>query len=444
MNKTWIIIKREFLSRVQKKTFLLTTILLPLLIIGFYALIIFFSVKGESTKRIAIVDEYNLFDGKIESEGSVQLSLLKGKNVETYKKEFTKEGYQAFVYIPADLNLENPGPLTVYGEEQLGMGSLSEIRDRINKTIDRRRMQALLGSTTTLDQLNNIKTRIELKSVNLKDGGEKESNAATATIIAFAMGILVYFVLMIYGSMVMRGVMEEKTNRIAEVMVSSVKPFQLMMGKIIGIGAVGLVQFLIWGILIIGIQILIPLIFPGVAEQMAQQSSANPGMGGQMVQAAQSSGAEKALGKLMSGLGSINIVQIVVCFIIYFLGGYFMYSSLFAAVGSSVNEDPQDAQQLMLPVMMPIIFSFVILTKVIQDPNSGLAVFGSLFPLTSPIVMMGRIPFGVPGWQLALSIGLLIGGFLLTTWLAGKIYRTGILMYGKKVTWKEIIKWVRR
>jgi len=241
----------------------------------------------------------------------------------------------------------------------------------------------------------------------------------------------------------MRGVMEEKTNRIAEVIISSVKPFQLMMGKILGIGSVGLIQFLIWIVLVMGLNILLPLIFPDLLHQM-QNQPIQPGMVAAST-ALQNSGAANHLSAALIG---VNIPLILGCFVFYFLGGYFLYASLFAAVGSTVNEDPQDAQSLVLPITMPIVFAMVIMMQAVNEPNSPLAVFGSLFPLTSPIVMMARIAHGVPDGvtvlQLVLSMVFLVVGFIATTWFAGKIYRTGILMYGKKVTWKEIMKWAFR
>lgn len=230
--------------------------------------------------------------------------------------------------------------------------------------------------------------------------------------------------------MVMRGVMEEKTNRISEVVISSVKPFQLMMGKIIGIGAVGITQFVIWIILIGLLQFTIPLFIPDFAGQLPQAGAENVPMASEA----------GMISKISEGFQSIPMGLVLFSFLFYFLGGYFMYASLFAAIGS-VSEDQQEAQQLVFPVMMPIILGFVILTKAVQDPNSGLALFGSLFPLTSPIVMLGRIPFGVPYSQLILSMALLVLFFLFCTWLAGRIYRTGILMYGKKGSWKEMMKW---
>ncbi len=225
----------------------------------------------------------------------------------------------------------------------------------------------------------------------------------------------------------MRGVMEEKTNRIAEVIVSSVKPFQLMIGKIVGIGAVGLTQFAIWIILMVLMQLSIPLFFPDLFEQVNNTAS--------------QPGTASMAASVMEGISSLPLAKIGFLFLFYFLGGYLTYASLFAAIGSVVSDDQQDAQQLMFPVLMPIILGFVIMTNAINDPNSSLAVFGSLFPLTSPIVMMGRITYDIPWWELAISMILLVGCFLLFTWITAKIYRTGILMYGKKPSWKEMIKW---
>jgi ABC-2 type transport system permease protein len=284
------------------------------------------------------------------------------------------------------------------------------------------------------DKYKAISSDISIDNTIDSENGEKKSVAGVAYAVSFMGGSLIYVILLIYGTMVMRGVMEEKTNRIAEVIVSSVKPFQLMLGKIIGIGGVGLTQFAIWIILMGFLQFLIPLIFPGMfAELRGQGMSALP-----------QSGTQNMLLSVTQGLRSLNFGMILFCFIFYFIGGYLMYASLFAAVGSVVSEDQQEAQSLIFPIMMPIILGFAIMMKAVTDPDSSLAVFGSLFPLTSPIVMMGRITYGVPWWHLVLSMLLLILTFLLFTWLTAKIYRTGILMYGKKITWKEMSKWAFR
>jgi ABC-2 type transport system permease protein len=250
----------------------------------------------------------------------------------------------------------------------------------------------------------------------------------------------------IFGAMVMRGVAEEKTNRIAEVIVSSCKPFELMLGKIVGIAGVGLTQLLLWIGLMLALSTSLSAFIPAESytefQQMQQAGSTMSAAG------ASNPAAMKILQAQATLTEGVNWLLIIGCFLFYFLGGYLFYASLFAAVGSVINEDPQEAQQLMMPISMPIIFSFIILQSVLANPSSALAVWTSIIPFTSPIIMMGRIPFGVPGtvpyWQLAASMLSLIGGFVFTTWLAGKIYRTGILMYGKKTTWKEMIRWATK
>lgn len=313
--------------------------------------------------------------------------------------------------------------------------SRGKIEDKLNSALEQQRLLALNISPAQLDSAKK-EGNIQFSTVEGKNDSGEEVGMSYA--IGYVSGFLIYIVLFIYGAMVMRGVMEEKVSRIAEVIVSSVKPFQLMMGKILGIGAVGLVQFIIWIILMTSLNFLLPLIFPQLAAQMHNSNMQNGAM--QAADTLKNSG--------LIGNVNINIPLILGCFIFYFIGGYLLYSSLFACVGSAVNEDPQDAQSLMLPITMPIIFGIVIMTKAVNEPTSSLAVFGSLFPLFSPIVMMARIAHGVgdvvPLWQLLTSMGLLIAGFIFTTWFAGKVYRTGILMYGKKPSWKEMWKWAFR
>ncbi len=436
MNKILIVATREFTSRVQKKTFLLSTILLPVIIFGFYAMMIYFSVNSESALKIAVADRANIFGGKIDDKDTdMQFSFVEGESDESLRKKLTSKQFDAYVSIPENMDVMNPESINVVTGKSMGMMTQDKIERRLNNALENRRLISLNISQSKLDSIQK-KGAIEFSSI--EGSGQKKNVAGIAYGVGMISGFLIYFVLFIYGTMVMRGVMEEKVSRIAEVIISSVKPFQLMMGKITGIGAVGLLQFVIWGILVVGLQMLLPLIFPQLMDQAA--ASAIQPAGVQVAQSAKTG----MLASLMEGLQQINIGLIFACFIFYFLGGYFLYSSLFAAVGSAVNEDPQDAQSLMLPITFPIIFGIVIMTKAVNDPTSGLALFGSLFPLTSPIVMMGRLPYGVPAWELILSFVLLILGFVGTTWLAAKIYRTGILMYGKKVTWKEMSKWAFR
>jgi len=439
MNKIWIIARREFLSRVQKKTFLLTTILLPVVIFGLYGLIIYFSVKSSENYTVAIADNANVFGGKIDSKDDVKFVFVKDESLVQLKEKIAKKELDGYVWVPEGFKPSKGDTISVVSGKTVGLMNREEIQKRINDALENQRLLSSLQISKK--QLDSLQKGNEVKFSTTEGKEENDTKVGISYGVGYASGFMIYLVLFIYGTMVMRGVMEEKTNRIAEVIISSVKPFQLMMGKITGIGAVGLVQFIIWVALAVTLRFILPLFVPGMRETAnVMNHGAN-----EALQTAKQSG---ALDNLMHGLSDINFPLIIGCFIFYFLGGYLLYSSLFAAVGSAVNEDPQDAQSLTLPITMPIIFGIVIMSSAINNPTSNLAVFGSLFPLTSPIVMMARIPFGVPNtvpyWQLALSMLFLICGFLCTTWISAKIYRVAILMYGKKPTWKEMWKWAWR
>lgn len=444
MNKILIIARREFLSRVQKKTFLLTTIGIPVLIFGIYALIIFFAVKTTDNFKIAVADEGNIFEGKLskKNDGEIVFLNVQNETPQTLNTKIESKKINAYIYIPKTFDISGSvDSIQIVSDKSVGLITREKIIHRLNNIIEEKKM---LGSLhITKDQLDSLQKTNEIIFTTTKGVEDTSKKAGLSYGVGFVSGFMIYIILFIYGTMVMRGVMEEKTNRIAEVIVSSVKPFQLMMGKIFGIGSVGLVQFLIWIILIVGLQFLLPVIFPEMLTQMQAQPM-QPGLAGANAMTQENT----AMAGIMNGLEQINWLLIIGCFLFYFLGGYFLYSSLFAAVGSTVNEDPQDAQSLMLPITMPIIFAMVIMMKAVNDPNSSLAIFGSIFPLTSPIVMMARVAHGVPDgvtvFQLIASMASLVLGFIATTWLAGKIYRTGILMYGKKVNWKTIGSWIVR
>lgn len=434
MNKIWLIIEREYMTRVKRKSFLLTTLIVPIVIVGFYAIIIAVAVSGESnTQNIAVLDEANLFNGTIENskKDKSAYTFIHNETEQSFKNKYKDEGYTLFLYIPQSYNRDS-GQIKVHSQAAVNIFVKSSIENKINAAVERKRLHA---ANIDPEIYKNIKADVEIENTIDSSRGEQKSEAKLTYLISFIAGILIYMILLIYGTMVMRGVMEEKTNRIAEVIVSSAKPFQLMMGKIVGIGAVGLTQFGIWIVLMSALHLILPLIFPAFFSQLSNPVLANPAL-----QQANPS----VMVTLMQGLPSLPVGKILFCFIFYFLGGYLLYAALFAAIGSVVSEDQQEAQQLVFPVMMPLILGFVIMTKAINDPDSGLAVFGSMFPLTSPIVMMGRIAYDVPWWQLATSMLLLVLGFLFFTWLTAKIYRTGILLYGKKVTWKEMWKWLVR
>ncbi len=419
--------QREYLTRVRKRSFLLTTILVPLVIIGFYAAIIAISLSGSTTSRnVAIIDKDGLFGDSVEKskDDNWNYSFIDRQDLDSYIDKYEKNGFSSVLFIPP-LNIDSPGGILVHSHAALSLSEKIKIESVINRAIEKKRM---IAAHIDPSQYKAISSDVSVENPVDSQNGVKKSIAGVAYAISFVAGILIYMILLIYGTMVMRGVMEEKVNRIAEVIVSSVKPFQLMMGKIIGIGAVGLTQFIIWILLMFVLQLLLPLIFPSLVHQVAAQSGQQANM----------------LHEVLAGIGGLPIGLIIFSFFFYFLGGYLLYASLFAAIGSAVSEDQQEAQQLTLPIIMPVILGFVIMTKAVNDPNNGLAIFGSLFPLTSPIVMMGRIAYSPPAWQIILSMVLLILGFLFFTWLTAKIYRTGILMYGKKASWKEMIKWAFR
>jgi len=415
MNKIGLIIGREYFTRVKKKSFLLTTILVPLVIMGFYVAIVAIAVKGGSEKQmIGIVDEAGIFsDSSLVMPGSTSFKLIKNETESSFIPKYKSEGYNGFVYVPK-ISLDAPAGIVLHSPSSASISTSMAVNKLVNFAVQNKRLVA--GG---IDPAKYMAISAEVSvdnAIDTKDGSKK-GNSKIAYGFSMLCGMLIYLMMIIYGTQVMRGVTEEKTNRIAEVVISSVKPFELMTGKIIGIGAVGLTQFAIWILLAtVGFQLL-PMLMP---------SATGPG---------------SMLTTFFQDLSSLPLFKSGFYFLFYFLGGYLTYASLFAAVGSVVSEDQQEAQQLMFPILMPIILGFAIMTMAINEPNSNLAIFGSLFPLTSPIVMMGRITSDIPLWQVASSMLLLIGCFLFLTWITGKIYRTGILMYGKKPSWKEMLKW---
>ena len=352
---------------------------------------------------------------------------------------FKEKGYSAFLQIPDKYNSQHDS-ISLISDKQLGITAEEKVKDQINAAIRNKAFLENNINKKVLDSINGIdEDKLYKFSTVIKQGNKTEqSNSGLSYGIGFGSGILIYMTLFIYGAAVMRGVMEEKMNRIAEVIISSVKPFQLMMGKIIGIAAVGITQLLIWIVLIVGLSSIATSL---ISHDMLQHAQA---MGTTMGTAENNSAALNFL-NTKNTLLQANWGLIIPCFLFYFIAGYLFYASLFAAVGSVVNEDPQEAQALMLPITMPIILSFVIMTTAAGKPDAPISVWGSMIPFSSPIVMMARIPSGsVPMWQIAVSMISLVAGFILTTMLAAKIYRTGILLYGKKVTFKEMGKWLFR
>lgn len=434
MNKIWLIIKREYIVRVRNKTFLLSTFLLPLVMVLFIVGSVFFAIKGRQQVKLAVLNDPGFYAKNVKNDSASVIFSFSG---EVDSLNYEKKGFDGVIYLPADSLSSN---YRIYSKKQLGLESKEYVRKQFNKAIEKHLLQEQGIEKNFLDSITKkSEDAVELTNIVHEEGGKsKEANAGLSYGIGFASGILIYITMFVFGAMVMRGVMEEKTNRIAEVIVSSVKPFQLMIGKIIGIAGVGLTQFLLWIGLIMLISSLAGAFIPHELLEEAKNVNQNtPGM-------AQNNTMALKLLEVKTTLSGVNWPLIIGRFLFYFLGGYLFYSSLFAAVGSVVNEDPQEAQSLMLPITMPIIFAFIILSSGLQDTNSPIMFWGSMIPFTSPIIMMGRIPAGVPWEQIVLSMVLLIAGFLFTTWMAGKIYRTGILLYGKKASWKEMIKWAFR
>jgi ABC-2 type transport system permease protein len=439
MNKIGLIIRREYLTRIRNKTFLISTFLLPLVIVLFIAVTVFLAMKGRTSHRIAVVDQNGYFKDYLKSDSTIFFDFSPGIDTLNYPEK----NCSAVLIIP----VLNEGQKTIYRlkyKKQLGLSNVDDLEKRINSAIT----DHLIYTKTniTRSRLDSIRTASDIGELQTFSDEGKKSQASSQGLsyaVGYACGFLIYLLTFIYGAMVMRGVMEEKTSRVAEVIVSSVKPFPLMLGKIIGIGAVGLTQFLLWIVLIIvlftGAQAFIP---HELLQEVNHIQQANA-MGN--AQVAQSSEAARQIFVVKQSIQNTNWLVIIGCFAYYFIGGYLFYASLFAAVGSVVNEDPQEAQSLLLPITMPIIFSFLIMSIAIQDPGGSLAVWSSMIPFSAPIVMMARIPYGIPNtvpvWQLLLSMALLAGGFLFSVWMAGKIYRTGILLYGKKPTWKTMWKW---
>ncbi len=438
MNKIILIIRREYLARVRKRSFIIMTILGPLLIGGIFASTFLLNKADTEKHTIVVVDDTHLFTNKFKNDKRLEF-IYRNDNLDSLRSNSKDMGYFGVLYIPATENLALlEKSVLLYSETQPSLDILSKIKFTLEKEINAAKY---IAAGIDEKKLNEIKTEVDIQTRDLQN---KETSSDITTGLGFAGGLLIYMFIFIYGAMVMRGVMEEKMSRIVEVIISSVKPFQLMMGKIIGVALVGLTQFLLWVILSTAAISFVTAKFIGEKteqEKIEQMSKMNPGMQNMnSTDAMQQS--PMATNKLTFIMESIHFPIIIFSFIFYFLGGYLLYSALFAAIGSAVDSET-DTQQFMLPVTIPLILGYIASISVINNPTGAVAFWFSIIPLTSPIVMMVRIPFGVPYWQIGLSMGLLILGFLFTTWLAGKIYRTGILMYGKKVSYREIAKWIR-
>ena len=438
MNKTLLIIKREYLSRVRKRSFIIMTLLGPLLIAATVILPAFLADWSEATKkRIAVLDETGWFEGKFKNQENITFYYIYD-DLETGKEKTIQQKGDMLLYIRRT-ELSVPTNAELFSTVQPGLNVTAYIRSVMKKVIENKK---LLASGIDPEIIKSSKVDVNLVTYRINEEGiEKKSNTEVEVGLAIFAGIMIYFFIFMFGAQVLKGVMEEKSSRIVEVIISSVKPFQLMMGKIIGIAMVGLTQFILWIILtmvflgifqtgIVGGDISKNLMNLGQTEQIMNQGTQPDAVG------------LDKMALVKDILEGINFKVMIFSFIFYFLGGYLLYASLFAAIGGAVDQDA-DTQQFMFPVSLPLIFSVMMTGVIINQPDSSLSIGLSLFPFTSPVIMMMRIPFGVPLWQVWTSAGLLIFGFIGTTWLAAKIYRAGILMYGKKVNYAEIWKWLK-
>lgn len=433
MSKIFIIIQREFLTRIQKKSFILLTILMPFIIAAVaVAPLLLASIKDDTQHTVMLVDKTLKYAPLFEDNESYHFVTAP-----EVLPEFREEdaNVKAVILISEDL-VENPNALKMYSSEEVPADL-----QRLTEDILSEKVRADKLASYNVEGLEEIiaSAEVNISAQTVKwtdDGGETSSNSGIALGVGFLFTFLIYMFVMSYGGMVMQGVMEEKTNRIMEIIVSSVKPFQLMMGKIIGIALVGFVQIAIWGVMLTAILTAVSFIM-GTPEVATPPTM----MGGDA--AMQTVVAEAQAGNPVTEiLGALPIVELLIMFVLYFIGGYLLYASFFAAVGASINAQ-EDSSQFMMPVILIMVFGLYAALYGAENPDGPLAFYASIFPLTSPIVMMVRIPFGVPLWQELLSLALLYASAIFIVWMSGRIYRVGILMYGKKPTVKEILKWIR-
>lgn len=435
MNQIFLVLKREYLTRVKKKSFLLATILTPLVIPAIIFTIAYFATRDKDSRHeeIRVLDESGYFEGVFNVSG-YDFSFVSG-DLSDQKTKFEDEGAFGLLYIPqldlTDISVTRFTGFEFYSKTNPSFRTLEAIDGAIERRIKDLKLQR---SGLDADVVASLQANVSLDTYNITETGEaKESNSGLSYAVGYGMGFMIYMFIFVYGSQIMQSVLDEKTSRIVEVIVSSVRPFQLMMGKVLGVGAVGFTQLLIWIVLIGGLSTVGLGILSGGNEVMMEAAT-------QQMPAEAMTQQQEMAANIQGMIASVPVVKILLCFLFFFLGAYFLYGALYAAVGSAVDS-LQDAQQFMFPIIIPIIVSIMSMFFVLEDPNGGLAVTLSMIPFTSPIIMMARIPFGVPDWQLALSMVLLIAGFVGTIYVAGRIYRIGILMYGVKVNWKVMKKW---
>jgi len=418
------------------------TILGPVLFAAMFVLPVWFAtMEDEGVKEIAVLDSSQLFIHKIPETAKFKFTYATDVKLEDFKKNLSQTEYFGILYIPDCISYV-PRGVEFYSYKQPPVSLTSHISKAIEKEIETEKLKA--HQIENIDEiLKSVKTNIDIRTFKLSESGvEKESHSFLNMGVAYASALMIYMFIFLFGSQVMRGVIEEKTNRIVEVIISSVKPFQLLMGKVVGVALVGLTQFLAWialtAVLVVAAQ---AIFLPDLTKEALQQADSMQMIGSMAGDQLQRSVSTDKAVEIFNMVQSINFGILISCFLFFFIGGYLLYGSLFAAIGSAVDSET-DTQQFMLPITIPMILAIFVMMNAMQNPDGALAFWFSIIPLTSPVVMMARVPFGVPYPELALSVVLLILTFIGTIWLSAKIYRTGILIYGKKLTWGEMWKWL--
>jgi len=449
MNKINIIIKREYMTRVRKKSFIIMTILAPILMAALIIVPTLVMVnQDQDFKKIAVVeDNSDLFKGAIKNTENLEFIYLDNVKVDDLKNSFEQAGYYGVLYISPEL-ITTPNAIELISKKQPPIALLQHIENSLEKEIEKQKLMTY--NIENLDEImKNVDTNVSVQTKKMGDSGEvKDTSTGIAMALAYIGGFLMYMLVFMFGSQVMRGVIEEKTSRVVEVIVSSVKPVQLMMGKIIGIALVGLTQFMIWVVLTFAIAgvlrstVMKKSDLTEVTQNVTKSLMSEEQQEAAAVQSAQVNPDFAEFSKLFDSAMNQPWGLIIFSFIFYFITGYLLYASIFAAIGSAVDNETE-TQQFMLPVTIPIILALMVAMGTMQNPESSLSFWCSMIPLTSPIVMVARIPFGVPMWQLAVSMMLMVVTFIAFVYMAARIYRTGILMYGKKTSWKEMWKWLR-
>lgn len=448
MNKTLIIIGREFTTRVRKKSFLVLTLVVPILLAGFYAFLMWMLLKDDTQERKIAVVNKSALESPFNQINNTTFDYTDAVITENSAPEFLQQNnYYAVIWVPA--NIMNNPEIPIYSFSQIPMELKNEIATQLRKKIEDIKRATVIAETQVPDleeKLAATQTPVLVRTLKVSEdtGVAKESSAEIASAIGLVAGMIIYFFIFMYASQVMKGVIEEKTNRIIEVLVSSVKPFQFLLGKIIGVAAVGLVQFLIWVVFGLVLIVAMQAFFLPHLDMEALRNAGSIAGGMPEIAGAGNLSHEQLqiIQKIALTIDPIFIAKFLGSFLFYFIGGYLLYASLFAAIGAAVDNET-DSQQFLTPLSIVLVIGLYIGFAAMKSPESPLVFWSSLIPFTSPIVMLVRIPFGVPTWELITSMLILIASFIFFTWLSGKIYRIGILMYGKKVTWKELYKWLK-